>query len=105
VWATEEVESIVGECRVLRPELLAYFLVNRQFPHTRLGKEIADALHEKALQTFCFMIRNRTAYAKAATEGLTVLETEPQGPAANDIRAWMVEACMALEGRGSGAGA
>jgi hypothetical protein len=30
-------------------------------------------------------IRNRTEYAKAARTGLTALETEPDGPAAEEI--------------------
>ena len=42
------------------------------------------ALPVAALRT---AIRNRTEYAKAVREGWTAIETVPESPAANDIRA------------------
>jgi hypothetical protein len=42
-------------------------------------------------------IRNRQEYAKAARRGMTALETEPQGPAAQEIRAWTAEILATLD--------
>jgi chromosome partitioning protein len=100
VWAAEEVESIVSECMTVKP-VLAYFLINRQFPNTTLAKEVGEELGKRAFPAFRSAIRNRTEYAKAARAGLTALETEPAGPGANDIRTWALAVCSALDHRRS----
>ena len=91
IWAAEDVEEIIDECAAVKPNLVTRFLVNRLILNTTLGKEIQEELAKRPFSTFQTAIRNRTEYAKAARKGMTALETEPNGPAAEEIRAWKAE--------------
>ena len=98
IWATEDVVSILSECEPIKPDLLTRFLINRSFPNTILSGEIRDALADYPhIQHFEVTIHNRQEYAKATRQGLTVLETSPQGPASAEIRAWVAEIVTALD--------
>lgn len=87
VWGAKDIIDIINECRVHKPELKTAFLINRLFPNTTLGAEITEALASFEVPVLKTAIRNRTEYAKAARSGLTALETDPQGPAADEINA------------------
>jgi chromosome partitioning protein len=91
IWATDEIEKIVDECASIKPDLLTRFLINRLIPGTTLGNEIQEELSKRMFAVFETPIRNRTEYAKAARHGLTVLETEPRGPATAEINLWTAE--------------
>jgi chromosome partitioning protein len=97
VWAAEDIVKIIAECLPIKPELQTRFLINRLFPNTTLAAEITQAFQDHAVASdaeiplFNTAIRNRTEYAKAARTGMTALETEPDGPAADDIRALAAE--------------
>lgn len=96
IWAAEDVEEIIAECAAIKPDLVTRFLVNRLFLNTTLGSEVLEELAKRPFGSFQTTIRNRQEYAKAARRGLTALETEPNGPAAQEIRAWSVEITEAL---------
>jgi chromosome partitioning protein len=87
VWAAQDIVSIVGECRISKPEIEAYFVVNRLISGTTLASEIKDAIAEFGLPLFKSVIKNRTEYAKSARYGLTACETDPGGIAATEIGA------------------
>ncbi len=95
VWAAQEIIDIVNECYVLKPALLTRFVINRLFANTTLGAEVQEALAGFNVTTLNTFIRNRTEYAKAARIGLTALETEPRGPATQEVNA-LVEEFTAL---------
>lgn len=96
IWAAEDVEEIIDECAAIKPNLISRFLVNRLILNTTLGKEVQEELGKRPFPTFKTAIRNRTEYAKAARHGMTALETEPHGPAAEEIRAWTAEIIATL---------
>jgi cellulose biosynthesis protein BcsQ len=52
---------------------------------------VQEALAGFNVTTLNTIVRNRTEYAKAARLGLTALETEPRGPAAQEINALVEE--------------
>ena len=87
LWASRDILDIVEECSVVHPNLQARFVVNRLFARTRLGAEVNGALAALPVGALRTAIRNRTEYAKAVREGRTAIETVPESPAANDIRA------------------
>ena len=87
VWAAQDIIDILAECAVLKPDLKTRFLINRLFPNTTLGGEVKDALAAFDVPMLQSAIRNRTEYAKAAKNGLTALETDPHGMAAQEINA------------------
>ena len=97
VWAAKDVVDIIAECGPIKPDMVTRFLVNRLFLNTTLGAEIKTALADFKIPAFETAIRNRQEYAKAARTGLTALETEPNGPAAQEIRAWASEIMAALK--------
>jgi chromosome partitioning protein len=96
LWATDEIERIIDECGAIKPELLTRFLINRLIPGTTLGNEISEEIGKRSFSAFHTTIRNRTEYAKAARHGMTALETEPNGRAAEEIRAWAGEVLAAF---------
>jgi chromosome partitioning protein len=87
VWAAQDIIDILGECMVHKPQLVSRFLINRLFPNTTLGAEVNEALGGFDIPVMETAVRNRTEYAKAAKSGLTALETDPTGPAAQEIMA------------------
>jgi chromosome partitioning protein len=91
VWAAQDIIDILAECAVLKPDLKARFLINRLFPNTTLGAEVKEALAAFDVPMLVSAIRNRTEYAKAAKNGLTALETDPNGPAAQETGALIAE--------------
>jgi chromosome partitioning protein len=91
VWAAQDIIDILAECSVLKPDLKARFLINRLFPNTMLGAEVKEALATFDVPVLENAIRNRTEYAKAAKNGLTALETESHGLAAQEINALIAE--------------
>jgi chromosome partitioning protein len=97
IWAAEDVEEIIDECAAIKPALLTRFLINRLILNTTLAGEVQQELSQRPFPVFETAIRNRQEYAKAARRGMTALETEPQGPAAQEIRAWMAEIVAALD--------
>lgn len=91
IWAAEDVEEIIDECLSLKPDLLTRFLVNRLILNTTLGAEIQEELARRPFPSFQTAIRNRQEYAKAARLGMTALETDPKGAAAEEIRSLLAE--------------
>lgn len=87
VWAAQDIIDIVNECAVLKPDQQTRFVINRLFPNTTLGAEVKEALASFEVPMLESVVRNRTEYAKAAKHGLTALETEPHGQAAQEINA------------------
>jgi chromosome partitioning protein len=93
VWAAQDIIDIVNECAVLKPDQHTRFVINRLFTNTTLGAEVKEALAAFNIPMMKSVIRNRTEYAKAARTGLTALETEPHGLAAQEINALVDELC------------
>ena len=91
VWAAQEIIDIINEAIITRPELKARFVINRRFPNTTLGAEVQDALKSFEVPVLKSMVCNRTDFAKAAKDGLTPLETDPDGHAAQEIKALVKE--------------
>jgi len=97
IWAAEDVEQIIDECVGIKPDLVTRFVVNRLVLNTTLAAEVLEELGKRRFACFRTVIRNRQEYAKAARNGLTALETEAQGPAAEEIRAWASEVRTVLK--------
>ena len=91
VWAAEDIIKIVKDFEIHKPQLETRVLINRLFPNTKLGGEIADILSGFNIPVLDTIIHNRTEYAKAARNGQTPLETDPTGLAAREVQALAVE--------------
>jgi len=92
IWATADLVDLVKQrIELTDKKLQAAFIVSRAIKSTRMGAEIADALAEYQLPILTSRITQRVSYPGTAAIGTTVLETEPNSDAANEIRALMNE--------------
>lgn len=97
VWAAQDIIDILAETAAFKPDLKTRFVINRLFPNTTLGGEVKDALAAFNVPMMQTAIRNRTEYAKAAKSGLSALETDPHGPAAQELAALVKEILELIE--------
>ena len=92
IWAAESlVELVKTRQDITDGKLKAAFLVSRQIVGTKLAGEIRAALEGYGLPIFRAFTSQRVIYANSATQGSTVLDAEPQGVAAEEIRALVEE--------------
>lgn len=85
VWAAAETVQVFTEARAFKPDLVGAFIINRAISGTVIARDVSDALAEYELPILPTSIRQRVAIAEASA-GYSVLETEPKGAAAKEIR-------------------
>ena len=87
IWAAADlVELIKTRIEVTDGKLAAAFVVSRAIKGTKLGTEVTDALLGYGLPVLEARITQRVSFPTSAAEGTTVLDTEPTGDAAHEIR-------------------
>jgi len=88
IWGTSDVVDLVKQRQeVTEGQPRAAVVVSRRVRGTKLGDEIRDALASYDLPVFTAGTTQRVVYANSAAIGTTVLDAEPHGPAAEEIRA------------------
>jgi chromosome partitioning protein len=88
VWACEDlVEIIKTRQDITNGKPKAAFVISRVIKNTQLSKEIGEALEGYGLPVFTHFTSQRVIYPKTAATGSTVLDAEPSGEAAAEIRA------------------
>ncbi|OCQ95949.1 cobyrinic acid a,c-diamide synthase [Oscillatoriales cyanobacterium USR001] len=96
VWATEKVISLIQEASVYKDWLKSVFLINRKIANTSIAKDVIEALSSYKIPVLKSAICQRVAFAESAGIGCTVLETDPKGIAATEIKL-LVEELLALD--------
>lgn len=92
IWATSDLVDLVQQrISITDGKLQAAFVINRAIKNTKLGQEIAEALLAYHLPILHVRIIQRVIYPTTAATGTTVLDVDPQGDAAQEIRALMRE--------------
>lgn len=87
IWATEDlIDVIKARQQITDGYPKAAFIISRQIKNTNLGKEVRDVLKSYEIPVFENGTFQRIIYAKTAASGSTVLDAEPGGEAANEIR-------------------
>lgn len=92
LWAANSVVELVKQRQELadgRPK--AAFIVSRQITNTKLATESRQALIELGFPILTAFTSQRIAYAQSSSNGKTVLDTEPEGIAAKEVRALVKE--------------
>jgi chromosome partitioning protein len=87
LWAANSVVELIKQRQELtegRPR--AAFVVSRQITNTRLATESRQALVELGFPILTAYTSQRIAYAQSSSNGRTVLDTEPDGVAAKEVR-------------------
>ena len=85
VWAAKEIVDLLEEAKTFKEGQHAAFVINRRIVNTAIGRDVAEALAGFDLPVFTASVAQRVAFAESAASGSTVLELEPQGPAAREI--------------------
>ena len=96
VWAAQEIINLIKEASVFKENLKAVFAINRKIVNTAIGRDVSDALASFELPILAAQICQRIAFAESAATGQTVLETEPKGAAAKEIKA-IVKEILAIQ--------
>jgi len=91
VWAAKEIVDLITEVRVIKANLNAVFAVNRKIVGTAIGRDVAEALASYPVLVLKAAISQRVSFAERAAAGQTVVETDPTGAAAQEIRAMVAE--------------
>jgi chromosome partitioning protein len=87
VWAAKEIVDLINEVIILKPNLKSAFAINRKIVNTAIGRDVSEALAAYNLPVLKTAICQRVAFAESAQQGLTVLETDPNGQAAQEVAA------------------
>lgn len=94
IYATQETLSLLRECRALK-DIEARLFLNQLQQNTLMAREAEDALAELAKESECPILatrlHHRTAYKNAVATGQGVLESDPRGKAAAEIKAMYAE--------------
>ncbi len=90
-WASRETVNLVKESHGFKETQKSAFVVSRRIGRSVLSREIGGALAEFALPILTASTTQRVIYADAMTAGRTVIEQQPDGPAADEVRAILAE--------------
>jgi len=91
VWAAEEVVKLIEEARVFKENLKSCFVVNRKIANTAIGRDVREALAAYPVHVLEAAITQRVVFAEAAASGRAVVEVDPQGSAAAELQAVLLE--------------
>ena len=92
IWATADLVDLVKQrIEITDGKLQAAFVVSRAIKGTRIGAEITEALAGYGLPVLESRITQRVSYPGTAAAGTTILDAEPDGDGAREIRALMNE--------------
>ncbi len=97
IWATADlVELVKQRIEITDGALKAAFVISRAIKNTKIGAEIEEALAGYELPVLASRITQRVSYPSTAAAGTTVLDREPNGEAADEIRALAAEIVQLL---------
>jgi len=99
VWAAKDIVDLIVEVRVLKEDLKAAFTVNRKIVGTAIGRDVSSALSNFPVAVLKSFISQRVSFAESAASGRTVLEVEPRGAGAKEVRDLVKEIMEHLDGR------
>ena len=99
LWAVNDlVDMIETRQQITDGRPRAVFVINRQILGTRLAGGVDDVLASYGLPVLESRTSQRVAYSEAMAAGLTVLDHEPEGKAADEIRSLYNELKEHLDG-------
>ena len=90
-WASRETVGLVKEAHGFKETQKSVFVISRKIGRTVLSRDIADALAEFEIPILQAGTTQRVVYAETMTGGTTVIEQQPRGAAAEEIRTILTE--------------
>jgi chromosome partitioning protein len=87
IWSAKKIVELVSEATVFKPALKAVLTVNRKTVGTAIGKHFREDLTAAfpGLPVLSAEISQRVIFAESNSTGMSVLEMEPKGQAAQEI--------------------
>jgi chromosome partitioning protein len=86
IWSSRETVSFVKQAQQHNRDLRCQLLICKKIVGTRIGREARDALESYGLDIFDTEISQRVAYIEAMISGLSVVQYQPKGEAATEIK-------------------
>lgn len=105
-WALSGALEVLEEARRMRPELEAAVVLTRVSRRTTLGATAREALGDCGVPVLETELGNRIAYQEAPATGRGVTTYDPNGAAADEVRALVdeIEALVGFGGKPNGKG-
>lgn len=85
IWSAADIVQLIEEASSFKENFKTAFVVNRKIANTALGRDVFTALENYPFPVLQTAVCQRVAFAESAALGASVLETEPNGPAAKEI--------------------
>lgn len=90
IWATQGTIEVLEEARSFK-DIKAQIVLNQVIPNTIVSREAKEALENFKLPVFDVKLHSRVAYKQSISKGTGVSEYEPEGKAAEEIKAFFEE--------------
>lgn len=87
VWAAKEIVDLLSDVSAFKDNLKQAFVINRKIVNTAIGRDVNEALSEYQVPVLKAQVCQRVSFAESAARGQTVLETEPNSIASQEILA------------------
>lgn len=97
MWALADTLSVLEDAQGLRPELEARLLLNRA-DRTTLASVARNAIDKASVKALEASLRARVAFGEATASGQGVVDYEPKGEAAREVRRLTKEVIGVLRG-------
>ncbi len=91
VWASTEVIGLIKEASVFKEKLKSVFVINRKIVNTAIGRSVVEALSGYDIPVLRSPVCQRVAFAESAASGSTVVESNGNSQAAQEIAALVDE--------------
>ena len=90
-WASRETVTLVKEMHSFKETQKSVFVISRKIGRTKLARDITEGLAELGIPILHAGTTQRVIYAETLTMGTTVIEQQPKGAAAGEIRSILAE--------------
>jgi chromosome partitioning protein len=93
VWAAGDTINMVREASIYKPQIKSRLLLNQLMPNTIMARETLEELgkFKEEISLLDSRLHSRSAYKNSVMQGLGVMESEPKGKAASEVKALYAE--------------
>lgn len=87
VWSLKDIVDLVNEVKTINEHLKTVLVINRKIVNTAIGRDVVNALTDYNFPILTTAICQRVAYAESIALGQTVLHTNSDAKASEEIQA------------------
>ena len=87
VWSLKDIVDLVNEVKTINEHLKTVLVINRKIVNTAIGRDVVNALADYNFPILTTAICQRVAYAESIALGQTVLNTNSDMKASEEIQA------------------